>query len=98
MVKLALWIIFQINKLSAWSSETSLNGRKSCFEHKNELYDASMLVDSHCHLNFPDFENKIPDVVKRAQDMDVKYMQTICTRLGEFPQILDIANDYDNIW
>jgi TatD DNase family protein len=57
-----------------------------------------MLVDSHCHLNFPDFENKIPDVVQRASDMDVKYMQTICTRLGEFPQILNIANDYDNIW
>ncbi|PIR37109.1 MAG: LuxR family transcriptional regulator [Alphaproteobacteria bacterium CG11_big_fil_rev_8_21_14_0_20_39_49] len=57
-----------------------------------------MLVDSHCHLNFPDFENKIADVVRRASDMDVKYMQTICTKLGEFPQILDIANDYDNIW
>lgn len=57
-----------------------------------------MLVDSHCHLNFPDLENKIADVVQRASDMDVKYMQTICTRLGEFPQILDIANDYDNIW
>ncbi len=57
-----------------------------------------MLVDSHCHLNFPDFENKISDVVQRAHDMDVKYMQTICTRLGEFPQILDIANDYKNIW
>jgi TatD DNase family protein len=59
-----------------------------------------MLVELNplCHLNFPDFENKIPDVVQRASDMDVKYMQTICTRLGEFPQILNIANDYDNIW
>jgi len=57
-----------------------------------------MLVDSHCHLNFPDFDNKISDVVKRASQMDVKYMQTICTRIGEFPQILDIANDYENIW
>jgi TatD DNase family protein len=57
-----------------------------------------MLVDSHCHLNFPDFNNQIADVVERAYAMDVKYMQTICTRLQEFPQILDIANSYENIW
>lgn len=57
-----------------------------------------MLVDSHCHLNFPDFNNQIANVVQRASAMDVKYMQTICTRLGEFPQILDISNAYENIW
>ena len=57
-----------------------------------------MLVDSHCHLNFPDFEGKIDQFVARAIENDVKYMQTICTKLGEFPDILKIANDYKNIW
>jgi TatD DNase family protein len=57
-----------------------------------------MLVDSHCHLNFPDFKDQVADVIKRAVANDVGYMQTICTKLGEFPQILTIAEQYDNIW
>ncbi|MCE3233598.1 MAG: ycfH [Rickettsiaceae bacterium] len=57
-----------------------------------------MLVDSHCHLNFPDFKDQIDDVVKRAVANDVGYMQTICTKLSEFPQILSIAQQYENIW
>jgi TatD DNase family protein len=57
-----------------------------------------MLVDSHCHLNFPDFNGQIDEVVARAVANDVGYMQTICTRLSEFPQILGIAEKYKNIW
>ena len=57
-----------------------------------------MLVDSHCHLNFPDFKDQVDEVVKRANDNDVKYMQTICTRLGEFNDILAIAENYKNMW
>lgn len=57
-----------------------------------------MLVDSHCHLNFPEFTNKLPDIVNRAMSENVKYMQTICTRISEFETILKIANDYQNIW
>ena len=57
-----------------------------------------MLVDSHCHLNFPDFKGQIDEVVERADKNGVKYMQTICTKMAEFPDILKIANDYENIW
>src|SRR5882757_5378898 len=57
-----------------------------------------MLVDSHCHLNFPDFTGKIDNVIANAKAMDVGYMQTICTRMSEFPTILDIANSHENIW
>lgn len=57
-----------------------------------------MLVDSHCHLNFPEFNGKIDAVVANAAAMDVRYMQTICTRMREFPDILEIANSTKNIW
>lgn len=57
-----------------------------------------MLVDSHCHLNFPEFANQIDDVVARAVANDVAYMQTICTKLVEFPRILEIAKQHKNVW
>lgn len=57
-----------------------------------------MLVDSHCHLNFPEFSGKLDTVIANAANMDVHYMQTICTRMREFPDILKIANDHKNIW
>lgn len=57
-----------------------------------------MLIDSHCHLNFPHFEGILDDVITRAKEMDVTYMQTICTKMSEFQAILAIAEQYPNIW
>ncbi len=57
-----------------------------------------MLIDSHCHLNFPELSDNLDDVIARAGKNGVDYMQTICTRMSEFPDILAIARRYDNIW
>lgn len=56
------------------------------------------LVDSHCHLDFPEFEKDISDVLKRADENGVKFMQTICTRISEFPKILAVSEKHKNIW
>jgi TatD DNase family protein len=57
-----------------------------------------VIVDSHCHLNFPEFEGEIQNVIKEADSNDVKYMQTICTKLSEFEEVSKIANDNKNIF
>ena len=57
-----------------------------------------MLVDSHCHLDFPDFENELDDVVARASDAGIKYMVTICTKVKEFDRIHSVAERYENIY
>lgn len=57
-----------------------------------------MLVDSHCHLNFPDFVEDLDDVVARAQEQGVGVMQTICTKMHEFDGILAIAEQYPNVY
>lgn len=57
-----------------------------------------MLVDSHCHLNFPDFNEDMDAVVARADEAGVKVMQTICTKMHEFDAILAIAERYPNIF
>lgn len=57
-----------------------------------------MLVDSHCHLNFPDFKDDLPAVLARAKEAGVGVMQTICTELEEFDEVEAIASAHDNIY
>lgn len=49
------------------------------------------IVDSHCHLDFPDFDAERPDVIARAVEAGVERMVTICTRLRLEPQVRAIA-------
>jgi len=57
-----------------------------------------MLVDSHCHLNFPDFKDDIELVIKRAKEAGITYLQTICTKLDEYESIKQIADSHENIF
>ena len=57
-----------------------------------------MIVDSHCHLDYPHLYDQLDDVVKRAQTSQVKYLLTICTTLESFEKIKLIINKYDNIY
>lgn len=50
------------------------------------------LVDSHCHLDFPDFKDELPEVVSRAAKAGVERMVTICTKLRLEPQVRAIAD------
>ena len=52
------------------------------------------ITDSHCHLDFPDFENKLDEVIARAQQAGVRRMVTICTRLRQEPNVRQIAETY----
>lgn len=56
------------------------------------------IVDSHCHLNFPEFANKIPEVIENAEKNGVELMQTICTKMSEFEEVLAIAKSHDAIF
>ena len=49
------------------------------------------LVDSHCHLDFPDFADTLPEVIARAQAAGVRRMVTICTKLRQEPAVRAIA-------
>jgi TatD DNase family protein len=57
-----------------------------------------MLIDSHCHLDFPDFAEDRTDVIARARAAGVAGMLTICTKMADFEAIHGIARDNDGIW
>jgi TatD DNase family protein len=57
-----------------------------------------MLVDSHCHLNFPDFKEDLDGVIHRAREAGVKVMQTICTEMAEFDEVHGIAQKYEGVY
>jgi TatD DNase family protein len=57
-----------------------------------------MLVDSHCHLDFPDFASELDAVVDRARNAGIGRMVTISTRVKRHAQVLDIAKRYDDIF
>ena len=57
-----------------------------------------MLVDSHCHLDFPDFEDDMDDIVARAGEAGVSHMLSICTHVTKFDPVLAVAEQYDNIF
>lgn len=57
-----------------------------------------MLVDSHCHLDFPDFADELDAVVARARNVGVGAMLTICTHVTRFDRVLAIAERFDDVF
>ncbi|MEX0305914.1 MAG: TatD family hydrolase [Ruegeria sp.] len=56
------------------------------------------ITDSHCHLDFPDFDGQMDDVVARAAEAGVTRMVTICTRLRNEPTVRAIAEAYGPVF
>jgi TatD DNase family protein len=56
------------------------------------------LVDSHCHVNFQDFEGDLGDVMQRAENMNVKYMLCVSVDLATIPDIISLTEEYPNVF
>ncbi|MGP8122638.1 MAG: TatD family hydrolase [Xanthobacteraceae bacterium] len=57
-----------------------------------------MLVDSHCHLDFPDFESDLDAIVARAEAAGVGRIVTISTRVRRLQALLDITARFPNVY
>lgn len=57
-----------------------------------------MLVDSHCHLDFPDFADDLDGVVARAAAAGVKRLVTISTRVKRLDALLAISDRFANVY
>jgi len=56
------------------------------------------IVDSHCHLNFPQFKGKLDEIVKRALDKGIYRMLTISTKLNEINELETISKSYSEVY
>jgi TatD DNase family protein len=57
-----------------------------------------MLVDSHCHLDFPDFGQELDAVVARAESAGIGRIVTISTRVRKHTDVLGIAERFPNVY
>ncbi|MEX2166421.1 MAG: TatD family hydrolase [Methyloceanibacter sp.] len=57
-----------------------------------------MLIDSHCHLDFPELSSELEAVLKRADQAGVGLMLTISTRVRRFDELKTIVEANDNVF
>jgi TatD DNase family protein len=57
-----------------------------------------MLIDSHCHLDFPDFSGELDAIIDRARAVGVGRMVTISTRIKRHGDLIAIAERYDDVF
>jgi TatD DNase family protein len=56
------------------------------------------IVDSHCHLDYDGLRENLPQVIARAQTAGVGLMLSISSRVKKFPQIVEIAEQFNNVY
>ncbi len=56
------------------------------------------LVDSHCHLDFPDFDGKMAEIREEMRTNGVTHALCISVNLPGFPKVLDLAEAHDNFF
>ena len=57
-----------------------------------------MIIDSHCHLDFPNLYENLDNIIKRAKLNQVNNLLTICTTLESFKKIKTIIDKYVNVY
>ena len=58
----------------------------------------ALITDSHCHLDFPQFEGEVGDLLARARERGVHRMVTICTKLRAEPDVRALAEAHDPVF
>lgn len=58
----------------------------------------TMLIDSHAHLEMPEFRKDLSEVLQRAKDSGIEYIFTVGTEKKDWKRALEIASSYPNIY
>ena len=62
------------------------------------MTEPAKITDSHCHLDFPQFEGEHADLLARAAARGVHRMVTICTSLDQEPKVRALADAHDPVF
>ncbi len=58
----------------------------------------AMLVDSHCHLDFPELAADLPAVLEKMRENDVGAALCVSVTLEDFPKVLALAEQHENLY
>ena len=56
------------------------------------------IVDSHCHINFPELHERLGDVLSNARLNDVSHMLCVSVNMEDFPQVQELAQQHPHIF
>ncbi|PZP28505.1 MAG: DNAase [Roseateles depolymerans] len=57
-----------------------------------------MFIDSHCHLSFPELQQRLPDILREMQQAQVEQAICICTQMEEFETVHGLALAHPQLW
>jgi len=57
-----------------------------------------MFIDSHCHINFPELSQNLPEVLSNMRQNEVTHALCVGVNLENFPQILQLAEQHEQIY
>jgi TatD DNase family protein len=57
-----------------------------------------MFIDSHCHLDFPEFQSRLPDVLANMEAAKVSHALCVSVDIPDFPNVLKLAQEHDNLY
>jgi len=56
-----------------------------------------MFIDSHCHINFPELRDNIKSILENMDANKITNALCVSVTLDDFPGVLELADQYDNI-
>ena len=62
------------------------------------MNDTVPLIDSHCHLDFNEFDSDLPQVIDRAKKVGITKILTICTKISDLNKTIQIVEKYDIVY
>ncbi|QWE09506.1 TatD family hydrolase [Polynucleobacter ibericus] len=57
-----------------------------------------MFIDSHCHLDFPEFQARLPEVLNNMESAKVSHALCVSVDLPDFPNVLKLAQNHPNLF
>jgi TatD DNase family protein len=57
-----------------------------------------MYIDSHCHINFPEFAPRMAGIFAKMAENRVTHALCVSVNLPDFPQVLALAEQYPNVY
>jgi TatD DNase family protein len=57
-----------------------------------------MFIDSHCHINFPELAQRLPEIFRKMQENRVTHALCVSVDLPDFPQVLALAEQYLHVY